>query len=187
MMDGPPVDMAPAGPCWPLDNRIERGSVVLGMGPGPFSSMPDEVPLVYGEQGGFHFEVHSRMTGLRPGNPADLLDPANPRTKFTTTFLDTGKPINAGVCAHRLAYIPSGAETFDLGASTISIFETCYRGPDVFGVKFRLIVEVIDSDGGYAKDERIVTALPPVGWVDPVPASDAGTPDAGTCPPPAGT
>src|SRR5688572_30767067 len=95
---------APRGPCWPADGRTPRGTIELGIGETAFIPMPDEVYVEYGPQGGFHVPVHARVTSMMPGNPMDVLDPGNPRTRFGVTFLDTGVPITPSPCPLRLAY-----------------------------------------------------------------------------------
>jgi hypothetical protein len=142
--------------------------------------MPDQVNLNFGEQGGFHVLGRSRILGLDPGDPADLLKPTNPRTRLWA-FLDDGKPAYGyGSCAIRQGYAPDAAGGFVLPNSFQIRFYECMALMDLFNHQFRLRAEVIDSTGGYAVTEKTVTVLPPIGW-------DGGVPDASSngpqCPP----
>jgi hypothetical protein len=135
--------------------------------------MPDELPLGYGVQDGFMLFAHVRMNGFAPGNPADILDPANPRTRIRAYFHETNVPLNyyAGPCAFRTAYAPMGNGDYQLIESAAVIFETCWRSEHLFGKKIRVELELLDSTG-YTTDVKIVTAAPPTGS-HPI---DMGTP-----------
>jgi hypothetical protein len=168
--DGPVADAGPRGPCWPVEGSTPRGSVVLGTG-SEFSPMPDELALVFGQQGGFHVEVHARMDGLVAGNRADIFDPINPRTRFRVFFVDTGEPIDPSVCPIRLAYEPVDGGGFDLVHGHAVQFSTSLGPEEVFGRDVRVVVEVLDSTGGYATDEKVITCVEPSGWADAGPPS----------------
>ena len=49
-------------------------------------------------------------------------------------------------------------------------YEDCFRGHQIFGRQLRVVVEIIDSEGGYATDEALVMPLEPIGWPTPAPA-----------------
>ena len=173
--------------CFPIEASHPEGSVELGTGFDGWRPMDEEELLSYGLQGGFHFNVHARMSGLAPGNPSNSLDECNPRTRFRAFFED-GTHINAGgECPLLLGYTPENGE-YVLAAGPLELqFDTCLRSEDLFGREFRLVVEVIDAEGRYAIDEQLVTARAPTGWPDAGPPSpdagpgelDAGPSDAG--------
>jgi len=178
--DGPRADAVEGSGCWPLVSE-PRGAVTLGTGEHEFQVMPDEVPLVFGIQEGFHIVVHARMSGLSPGNIANLIDPANPYTRFSAFFADSGEPITttfASPCGLRVPYKPTSddASTYQLRMGSATLFETTYGPDDLFGTRVRVVVEIIDEGLGYARDEKIVTCLQPVIWTGPdaAPRSDAG-------------
>lgn len=179
--DGPdePADSRPSGPCWSIEGSQLRGTITLGTGQDSYLPMPDTLPLVYGPQGGFHLEVHAQveMPGFTPGNPSNILDPSNPRTRFRAFFVDTGLSINRGVCPSRLAYFPSGSDVYVLRTGTGLLYEVCYGTQTIFGRPVRVVVEILDASGGYATHEQIVTPVKPVDWTEP------DYPDDAPCPP----
>ncbi len=160
-VDAPPD--GPPGPCWPELTRTPQGSVTLGTGRDGFETMPDTLPLEYGAQDGFMLVANARMTGFAPGNPQDILDPGNPRTRVRAFFDETNVPLNYyAVCPFRSAYVASGSDYQLLEAAPI-IFETCWRSEHLFGKKIRVELELMDANGGYATDVKVVTAAPPMG------------------------
>lgn len=184
VVDAPKPD---AGPCWPMATSVPKGTLQLGTGETTFVPMPDQVNLVYGPQGGFHVPVRGRMTGLQPGNPVDILDPGNPRSRYRA-FLMNGQPAyDYGTCPGRYGYIDDGSGGDITPAIIEARFFECMGPADLFFKQFLVQAEVIDSTGGYAMDQKLVTVLPPVGWPDAgvidAPATDAGVPDAPACPP----
>lgn len=181
----PDADSCPAnaqpGPCWPVAGTTPGGSVKLGAYQ-PFTSMPDEVELEYGPQGGFHIPVNALITGIPPGTPSCLFDPQNPRTRFRGYYVEdvpkppetpayhAGEEMNGAIsCPIRIAYRESGTPgTFELVGKTGVLFAV---GIDeykyIFGQKIRVEVEVIGANGEYARDEKIVIARPPANWPPP--------------------
>jgi hypothetical protein len=165
--------MDPPSACWPAEPRTPQGSAALGTGRDRFEPMPANLPLEYGAQDGFMLIANVRMTGFATGNPQDVLDPANPRTKIRAFFHETNVPLNyyAGSCAFRTAYVPTGNGDYELVEEAPVIFETCWRSEHLFGKKIRVELELMDGTG-YTSDVKIVTAAPPIGYY-PV---DQGTP-----------
>jgi hypothetical protein len=161
---------APRPSCWPMDTASPRGSIELGTG-STYRPMPDELPLVFGDQSGFHIEARSRIQGLEHGDPVDVSNPTNPRTRFRAFFTTgplAGQPNVGTPCATRVGYLPDGTFLW-----TVEVrFDTTLGPADLFDKQFRVVVEIIDSTGAYAIDEKLVTARAPIGW-NPM------TPDAG--------
>jgi hypothetical protein len=158
------IDAPPAGPCWPVDGTTTGGTIQLGGGEGDFVAMPDELPVVFGSQNGYHIPVNARMTGMVPGNQTNVLDPINPRTRFGAFFVDTGEPINGAKCPIRLAYKPAsdGSAAFDLLVASAVLFEVGLPEDQIFERQVRVVVEIIDHDGTYATDEKVITCKPPM-------------------------
>jgi hypothetical protein len=161
------IDAPKAGPCWPVEGTTPGGTVQLGGGEGAFVPMGDEINVVYGSQSGFHIPVHARMTGMVPGNPTNVLDPMNPRTRFRAFFVDTGEPLNEGACPVRLAYQPATGAEFDLLRDSAVLFQVGLPEDEIFGREVRVVVELIDATGKYATEEKIVTCRAPPGWMGP--------------------
>ena len=163
------IDAAPPGPCWPVDTTTPGGSVELGTGYSSYRLMPDELPMVFGDQQGYHIEARARINGLDPGDPLEVTKPTNPRTRFSAFFLnDDGtdmtppKPINQSVCPLRLGYVPASDGNGYTSPTYLEIrFEVGLSETEIFNKKFRVVVEVIDSAGKYAKAEKVITARAP--------------------------
>lgn len=153
--------------CWPDPMHIPQGSVALGTGREAFEDMPDVLALEYGTQNGYDVAANVRMTGFDPGNPQNLLDPGNPRTRIRAFFADTNVPLNfeAG-CPFRTAYMPSHAGNYDyeLPSGVPVVFEVCWRSDRLIGKRIRIELEVMDDCGGYASDVKTVTLAPPAGY-----------------------
>jgi hypothetical protein len=159
------VDAHIPGPCWPIDTTAPGGAVEVGTGVDEYQPMPDSLPLVYGEQMGYHITARSRIRGLNPGpRPPDVLNPQNPRTKFNAIALDTGEYITgaASSCPYRIYYDPAADGDGDTFPAYIEIrFDTALQLGDIVDKQYRVIVEVIDADGKYAKAEKVITATAP--------------------------
>lgn len=150
---------APPQPCW-LDTYTPAGTVTLGTGATQYMPMPDMVPLEYGSQDGFDIPVNAQITGLLGGNPSNPLDPSNPRTRFHGFFTD-GSPINPGNCGIRIGYQADGT----MAHGSAILFDTSLQMCDLFGLQVHIVVEIIDSAGHYATDQKDVICEPPPGWM----------------------
>jgi hypothetical protein len=190
------------GDCWPVESSTAGGEVEIGTGPLGFEPMPEAVQFILGTQGGTFLSVHARLRGLEPGNPDDLLDPTNPRTRFSAVLFD-GTEV-ARECPGTVGYEPSEENSyFERKRAQNLEFLPFELGQKAFDTDITLIVEVIDAQGRYARDEKTAFAQAPEGWTDgdagppdagngdagPADAApaDAGAPDAGARPPPPGT
>lgn len=151
---------APPGPCWPLD-AMPGGQAELGTGDITFESMPAMLPITRNaSQSDPYLQIHSRIRGLPPGDPVDILAPANPRTKVAATIDELG--LTLGVeCPASLGYVAAPeAGAFDLihslriGLGTIP-FE------QVAGKQVRITLEVVGSNGLYAQDTKLATLVVP--------------------------
>ncbi|MDB4961848.1 MAG: hypothetical protein JWP01_1847 [Myxococcales bacterium] len=158
-------------PCWIPEATTPGGSLELGTGEFGFEPMPDPLRVVYGSQGGFHMVVNTRVTGMLAGNPSDVNDPGNPRTRFRAFFVDTGVNVNGAECPIRLAYKPSAGSTQELLVSSAILFEIGYPEHLIFGREIRIEAEIIDAAGTYARDEKTIRCAAPEGWQSMV---DAG-------------
>jgi hypothetical protein len=152
--------------CWPLKGSMAKGSIELGTGFDAYQPMPSAVDLVYGLQGGFHFEVRARIRGLEPGDTVDVLSKLNPITRFQA-FDATGEPIASNMrpdsCGSPLGYAPaSDGDGFIFPPGEARFPDGVTTG--IFDKEYRVVVEVIDAFGGYARDEKLVIAHEPDGW-----------------------
>lgn len=164
--------------CWPPLDLEPRGTAELGAGANAFEAVGDELALEYGVSGGFLLTLRSRMTGVEPGNPRDILDPSNPFTRIRGYFVDTGLPLNRlSTCGARFAYQAAAASYFELQVPLQMPIDLCWDAHHLIGQRIRIELEVADASGGYATDSRIVTLAEPT---TPYPI-DAGAPG---CEPP---
>jgi hypothetical protein len=163
----PAADAAPHPPCWPDDGQTPMGSVHLGTGRARFERMPDPLPIEFGFQNGFDLIANVKMSGLDPGNPNDVLDPSNPRSRILAFFADTGIPLNYYAhCPYQIGYVPSpdgdSTETLPIGEGIV--FESCWRAQHLIGKRVRIDLYVVDRNGGYATDSVTVTLAAPTGF-----------------------
>lgn len=168
--------LAPGCPSNGDDGQIPAEvEVDIGTGTVEFEPLAegDELSVVAGPQGGFHFHVHARMSGLAPGDPSmpGLLE--NPATTFAA-FRESGEQIDFGFPPYRLGYVGVGDGQFELPSGRIlQIIED--RVPAIYGERIRLTVTVSDDRGRSGAAEATVVA---VESTDTGPA-DAGAVDAG--------
>ncbi len=152
--------------CWRKATSTPRGSIELGTGIYAYEPMPDAVDLVYGLQGGFHFDVRAHMRGLDPGDTIDVLSKRNPTTRYQA-FYENGDPITPNLtpdgCGITLGYAPASAgDGFTFPPGELRFPDGVTSG--IFDRQYRVVVEIIDAFGGYARDEKLVIAREPVGW-----------------------
>jgi hypothetical protein len=152
------------GPCWPVESSTPGGEIEVGTGVDEYVAMPDELPLVFGEQMGYHITARARMRGMDPGTLNDAVDAnkRNPRSKFWAIALEDDSQINFGPCGYRIYYEPAADGDGYVFPTYIEVrFDTALQLSDIVDKQYRVIVEVIDVDGKYAKGEKIITARAP--------------------------
>lgn len=145
-----------AGPCWPLD-AMPGGQAELGTGDIAFAPMPAMLPIIRNaSQSDPYLQIHSRIRGLPPGNPSDILDPGNPRTKVGARIDELG--LTLGVeCPASLGYVSSPEPgSFDL-IHSLRIGLGTLPPDQVAGKQVRITLEVVGSNGLYAQDMKLVT------------------------------
>ena len=155
---------------------------MLGTGVSTYEPMPDMVALEYGTQAaGYDLPVHAKISGLAPGNPLDALERGNPWTRFHVYCLDSSgscdatttctvpadcfggqclTPVNPGHCGSRIGYVASGSD-YVLGHSLAMAFQNGLTQSDLQGKQVLVTVEVEDSAGHYAMDQKTVTLIAP--------------------------
>jgi hypothetical protein len=157
----PAPDAVPdAGPCWPL-TATPGGQVELGTGDITFEPMPAVLPIINNlSQSDPHLQLHARIRGFPPGNPNDAFDPRNPRTMLGAEIPELGLVLNPEIqCPASLAYVASPEPgAFDLVHSIPRGFGNFPIG-QASGKQAHITIEVVGSNGLYAKDERLVTLM----------------------------
>lgn len=157
-LPGPPVD---AGPCWPLP-ATPGGRVELGTGSIAFEPLPSPMPIIAnGSQADPFLELFARIHDIPPGDPLDFFDPANPRTKMTVTVPALG--LTLGVpCPASIGYV----QTDEPGVSDLPRSLRVGIGVNPIAEfadqQAEILVEVVGSNGLYARDQKTVTlSIPP--------------------------
>ncbi len=155
--------VADAGPCWPL-NATPGGQVELGTGDIAFAPMPDTAAIIRGlSQSDPYLQVHARIRGLPPGDPSNVFDPRNPKTKASAVIADLA--LTLGVeCPASLGYIasPSSPQSgeFDLSPHSLRVGFGSFPSEQALGKQALITIEVVGSNGLYAKAEKLVTLVP---------------------------
>ena len=146
-----------AGPCWPL-NATPGGQVELGTGDITFEPMPDVLPIINNlSQSDPYLQVHARIQGLPPGNPGDVFDAHNPKTKVSATIADLGLVLSIE-CPATLGYIAAPEPgAFDLSPHSLRLGFGSFPPDQASGKQARITVEVVGSNGLSAQAEKLVT------------------------------
>ena len=147
----PAADAPP--PCWPdPEPGAPEGEVELGLGGDAFVPVAEDDPveLISGPQGGHHFILRSRTRGMLPGEDRST------KTLFTALTED-GEEIDIFECPYDVPYEPA-ADDFLLLREEIFLIIEEEHVPSIDGTPLLFRVEVIDADGRYARDERMLTA-----------------------------
>lgn len=111
-----------------------------------------------GPQGGYHLWIDTRIQGIDLGDGSTVN--SRPQTKFNI-YTEDGKRINLEDCAYHLAYHDGGDGRSYLNVGWLNQILNSV-GPTLDHTPLRLKVEVLDRNGVYAVDERIVTTLAPI-------------------------
>lgn len=152
--DGPP------GPCWPVEST-PGGQVALGTGDVIFEPMPAvlQISRSAGQSDPF-LQIHARMRGMPPGDPDDIFEPTNPRTKATAAIDEVGLMLGSP-CPARFGYIAASEPgAFDMIYSYRLGFGT-FPIDQAFGKQARITLEVVGANGLSARDEKLVTLMAP--------------------------
>jgi hypothetical protein len=146
--------------CWPIDESAQSGMVELGYGGnGRWESMPASIQFQNGNQGGTFLVLDARVRDLAPGDRNNIFAPGNPRTKFTVVLFDG--TIVSPACPSRVPYVPSAEGWSECVGPQPFPFLPYKLGEEAFDTDVRIIAEVIDARGNYARDEAMVHATAP--------------------------
>ena len=145
-----------------IDARIPGGIAELGTGTTAFEPLTpeQELGLVTGPQGGYHFIVHSRITEMAPGDFMRPGLPENPVTLFEV-WHDDGRQIDKLFPPYHIGYMedPEDPARYVLPSGRILQIEEA-EVPAIYGQRARITLRVSDTDGKVATDERWVTVIP---------------------------
>lgn len=154
-----------AGPCWPeiLPDESSQGARVnLGYvtsGPGGNSTVPLEsgslLALEAGPQGGFHLRFDVQVSGIITGDPTNIRDSQNPRTRLSA-YSTEGTDLDGITCPTRLAYAPAPSGDLILPRPYTLVIDE-YQLDAVYGHNIVVAAEVLDADGTYVREEYSVS------------------------------
>lgn len=148
----------------------------IGTGSTAFMSLTEDqdLELISGPQGGYHFIVNASMLGLNPGDPSMPGLLANPETQFGI-FREDGERLDANFPPYRLGYREriDGSELLQLPSGRILALEDSIDPNTVYDQRIRLTLEIREDGGGSASDDVFIIARE-----DATPPIDAGVPDA---------
>jgi hypothetical protein len=154
--DGSGTGDVDAGPCWPL-NATPGGEVELGTGDIDFEPLADTLQIVSSPaQSDPYVQIHARIRDLPPGDPNDIFASGNPKTKVDLVIESLGLSLGVA-CPASLGYGPapeSGA--FDM-VHSLHVGFGFMPIDNVPGTQGRVTIEVVGSNGHYAKAEKLVT------------------------------
>lgn len=148
-------------PTSPADAGLE--SVELGTGALEFEQLVDdqELILLSGLQGGYHFIVHARMAHLLPGDPDRPGQLGNPLTTFYI-YKEDGTQIDIKAPPYRLGYTEESGENYRLPSGRLLQIDQDLveqdRLSEIYGERLRLRVEIRDVEGKRAFDEVWIIA-----------------------------
>lgn len=133
--------------------------VTLGTGATGFESLVDgdDIFIIQGPQGGFHFLGSVQVRGLEPGDPEDLSDPDNPTSEFRV--LAGGARVDLRAASYTQGLDPASSEhTYEMIGRLVILDITA--DDQLADVEVVFEVEVRDSRGRSARDQRTLIAVP---------------------------
>lgn len=148
-------DEPPSGP----------GILEIGTGALDFEPLAEgqELGIVAGPQGGYHFIVNARMQNLLPGDPSSVNALGNPQTRFAI-YLEDESRVDIQAVPYRLGYREGADGWYELPSGRILqldddlVFNENLI-PEIYGQDVRLTVEVRDARGDEAQAEAWVVAV----------------------------
>lgn len=145
-----------AGPCWPLPST-PGGEVELGTGDIDFVPLGDTLEVISSPAQSDPFvQVHARIRDLPPGDADDIFAPGNPKTKASLVIESLGMTIGVD-CPATLGYAAAAEPgAFDM-VHSLHVGFGFMPIDQVPGKQGRVTIEVVGSDGHYAKAEKLVT------------------------------
>ncbi len=142
------------------------GTIEIGSGALEFVPITDgqELEIVAGVQGGYHFVINARMQNLIPGDPSMPNALGNPQTRFSI-YLEDGQRVDNMSPPYRLGYRSAADEWRELPSGRILQLDDGLIAnedliPEIYGQDVRVVVEIRDASGREAEAEAWVVAVP---------------------------
>ena len=143
----------------PPDGPAITGIVELGTGTTQFQSLVDEqeLTLIAGPQGGYHFIVHARTQEIEPGDWERPSAEGNPITLFSA-FDEDENQVDLMLPPYALGFRDLGDDWWYLPSGRFLRVENDLA-PLLIGTRLRIEVFIEDADGAIARDQRWVTVV----------------------------
>lgn len=127
-----------------------------------------ELPLVAGPQGGYHFVINARIQNLLPGDSSTPNALGNPQTRFSI-YLEDGTRVDNMSAPYRLGYRDGAEDWFEMPSGRILQLDDGLIADgdlltEIFEQDVRLVVEIRDARGDEAEAEAVVVAVPGEGF-----------------------
>jgi hypothetical protein len=134
--------------------------VEIGTGETEFVPLEDgdEVDIIFGPQGGYHFNTSIRVQGIHPGDPDHLDDPDNPLTVLRA-FLD-GEQIDLDASTYKQGIDPVPGEPGVYQMIGRRLILDIQSDDELDGRECLIDVTITDRDGVEVHDERTIIAVP---------------------------
>jgi hypothetical protein len=146
----------------PGGKGADGGTMAVELGTGSLDFEPiaaeQDLELHAGPQGGHHFIVHARASGLVPGDPAQPGQQGNPQT-FFKVFDEGGEQIDVMFPPYVLGYADAGGGWYALPSGRILQVLEELVVPELYGARVRITVDVEDAAGATGSDERWVRVI----------------------------
>lgn len=141
------------------------GVIEIGTGALDFEPLTEgqELGIVAGPQGGYHFIINARMQNFLAGDPSSVNALGNPLTRFAI-YMDDGRRVDIMGVPYRLGYREGDDDWFELPSGRIlqlddELVASENLIPEIYGQDVRLEVEIRDARGDEAKSEQWVVAV----------------------------
>ena len=137
--------------------------IVLGAGQYEFQPVRDGglIGLFHGPQGGFHFPLNAKISGMKTGVPTDFS--SGPLSLFSVLD-ESGTALSYFPCAIKYPYVATDNGMFALARPEAMVIPNA-RVPDIYGHTVTVGVEIVDDEGHYAiAHARVIVEpyLPPI-------------------------
>jgi len=137
----------------------------IGTGAAQFEALVEgqELAIIAGPQGGYHFIINARMQGFLPGFPLQPGLLGNPQTRFSI-FLENGEQVDIQANPYRLGYQKSLDSWYELPAGRFlrlsdNLIASENLLPNIYGQRVRLEVRLRDAKGQETKASQWVVAV----------------------------
>ncbi len=139
-------------------------TIEIGTGARAFEPLTpkQDLGIVAGSQGGYHFIINARIRGLLPGDPGQPGALGNPLTRFEV-YLDD-KRVDIMAPPYRLGYRDSAEDWHEMPSGRIlqlsdQLIADENLIPDIYGKEVRIETYVRDARGDEASDVEWVVAV----------------------------